>query len=259
MKPTSDHHSRFSQDALYNLRLNIPARSSLPFDFPSPVSPQRPKNTREFLPPSVTTSSAKSPDNYLFRGFSQDVNVERGNYNSRLKAPARSAPNSVFSSPAASPRRLNSGDLFPSSAAFQEFQDSLGFASKVSPAKTMHSPDRSPRRSPTVSSPLLTPKSSKRTVFQSHQSFMEWQEISAHPLPLPPGVTVPSQSSTQSQSTTTHHQGVTLPSQSSMQPQSTTTHHVTEQLRASSFKGQWQKGKRIGRGTFGTVYLATNL
>lgn len=243
MKPTSDHHSRFSQDAptefaRYNLKLNIPARISQTCGFSSPVSPQRP-NTREFLPSSVTTSSAKSPDNF-FRGFSQDLNVERGNCNLRLKAPARSAPNSVFSSPAASPRRLNSGDLFPSSVAFQEFQDSLvGFDSKVPPAKTMHSPDQSPLRSPTVQSPRLTPKSPKRTVFQSqHQCFMERPEISAYPLPLPPGVILPSQSSTQSQSTPTHH--------------------VMEQPRVSSFKGQWIKGKRIGRGTFGTVYLATN-
>lgn len=249
MKPTSDHHSRFSQDrnrefARYNLRLNIPAKSSITCGFSSPVSPQR-LNTREFLPSSVATTSAKSPDNF-FRGFSQDVNVERGNYNPRLKAPARSAPSSVYSSPAASPRRLNSGDLFPSSVAFQEFQDSLvGFDSKVSLAKTMHIPDQSPLRSPTAQSSLPTPKSPNRAVFQSHhrllpESSMERPEISAHPLPLPPGVTLPSQSSTQSQS------------------QSTTTHHVTEQPRVSSFKGQWQKGKRIGRGTFGTVYLATN-
>ncbi|XP_050272971.1 uncharacterized protein LOC126716067 [Quercus robur] len=37
-----------------------------------------------------------------------------------------------------------------------------------------------------------------------------------------------------------------------------TIHHITEQPHGSSFKGQWQKGRLIGRGTFGGVYLAMN-
>ena len=37
-----------------------------------------------------------------------------------------------------------------------------------------------------------------------------------------------------------------------------TIHHIAEQPHVSSFKGQWQKGRLIGRGTFGGVYLAMN-
>ncbi|XP_050902825.1 mitogen-activated protein kinase kinase kinase 5 [Lathyrus oleraceus] len=59
--------------------------------------------------------------------------------------------------------------------------------------------------------------------------------LSVHPLPLPPwsGSALPSPSATYSQ------------------PGGTKTESV-------SMKSQWQKGKLIGRGTFGSVYVATN-
>lgn len=248
MKSSSNNHRRLTRDVHVepskdNLRLNIPARSSLTSEFcSSVVSPNRASSG--FFFNCSTTSSAKSSNNNC-RGLLQELNDEGFDCNFRPKVPARSAPTSVFSSPAVSPRRLNSGDLFPSSFAIQEFQDSLiACSSKESPVKAMHGPDQSPLRGPLVQSPQLTPKSPNRSsLFPSPNklmldSHMERPEINAHPLPLPPRAI--------------------LPSQPSLQSQSTTINHFTEQPCTSSFKGQWKKGKLIGRGTFGSVFLATN-
>uniref|UniRef100_A0A2N9HL25 mitogen-activated protein kinase kinase kinase n=1 Tax=Fagus sylvatica TaxID=28930 RepID=A0A2N9HL25_FAGSY len=254
IKPTSNCHRKFSQDmnveyGKRNLRVKIPDRSGLTSDLVSPtVSPHLRPKSQEFFPPFVTTSSAKDSTNY-HRGFSpQDLKVGGYNHNSKLNFLAKSAPSSGYSSPAVSPRRPDFRDFFPSSVAFQEFQERIvGCSSKVSPVKNMRSPDHSPLRSPTAQSPHATPKSPNRSAIASHHKFlseghMDWPEnnnhVSAHPLPLPPRAI--------------------LPSQSSMQSQSTTTHHIAEQPHVSSFKGQWQKGKQIGRGTFGSVYYATN-
>ncbi|KAG6598393.1 Mitogen-activated protein kinase kinase kinase 5, partial [Cucurbita argyrosperma subsp. sororia] len=62
--------------------------------------------------------------------------------------------------------------------------------------------------------------------------------VNAHPLPLPPPLAHSSQSSPRSLSSSVHH--------------------VNEKPYISSTKSRWQKGKLIGRGTFGSVYLATN-
>nr|POF12192.1 mitogen-activated protein kinase kinase kinase 3 [Quercus suber] len=240
---TSNCPMKLSQDVNVgrgnrNLTVRIPARSGSTNDVLSPaVSPHLRPKSQEFFPPYVTTSSAKSSTNY-HKGFSpQDLNVEGYKRNSRQKVLVKSAPASGFSSPNVSPRKSDYGDPFPSILAFQKFQDGIvGFSSKVQPAKTMRSPDRSPLCSPTAQSPHLTPKSPKRS------AHMDWPEssnhVSAYPLPLPPRATLPSQSSPQSHLSTNHH--------------------IAEQPHVSSFKGQWQKGRLIGRGTFGSVYLATN-
>ncbi|KAL0017315.1 hypothetical protein SO802_004384 [Lithocarpus litseifolius] len=232
-----------------NLTVKIPVRSDSTNDVLSPVvSPHLRPKSQEFFPPYVTTSSAKSSTNY-HKGFSpQDLNVGGYKCNSRQKVLVKSAPASGFSSPNVSPRKSDYGDLSPSILAFQKFQDGIvGSSSKVQPAKTMRSPDQSPLCSPTAQSPHLTPKSPKRSALASHhklplEGHMDWPEssnhASAYPLPLPPRATLPSQSSPQSHLSTTHH--------------------IAEQPHVSSFKGQWQKGRLIGRGTFGSVYLATN-
>ncbi|KAL2964001.1 hypothetical protein AAZX31_17G232700 [Glycine max] len=62
--------------------------------------------------------------------------------------------------------------------------------------------------------------------------------LDSHPLPLPPRASSPKQLS------------VVL-------HQSRIKHHATENL--PSVKGRWQKGKLIGRGTFGSVFHATNI
>ncbi|CAK8568244.1 unnamed protein product [Lathyrus sativus] len=56
----------------------------------------------------------------------------------------------------------------------------------------------------------------------------------AHPLPLPP------------------------PPRASPQPQQSSAQHDSTEI-SHSMKSQWQKGKLIGRGSFGSVYHATNL
>ncbi|KAF7829732.1 mitogen-activated protein kinase kinase kinase 5-like isoform X1 [Senna tora] len=110
---------------------------------------------------------------------------------------------------------------------------------KVSSYATVQSPEHSSLRSPGSHSAHLNPKIQDGT---QHHKFFSWvlpenNHVDAHPLPLPPR-TSPS-------------------AQSSMQRQSSPMHQSTES--PPTMKGQWQRGKLIGRGTFGSVYHATNL
>lgn len=206
----------------FNLGLNVQSRTRRSSDCSShhPLSPQR-SNTVDFCPSHPRTLANGSTTNY-YRGLgmSQDVNFERENYNL-----SRSAPTSVFSSPAVSPRRSNVGDPFPFFMA-PEYQDGAAFPSLLSPKKPALSPTHSPLHSPTPPSPRFS---------QNASNFDSNSLANAHPLPLPPGAAVPAQPPS-----IIMHQNA---------PPNPTT---------SSMKGQWQKGKLIGRGTFGSVYLATN-
>lgn len=164
-------------------------------------------------------------------------NDSEGISNLKSQFAAKSAPTSIFSSPVTSPRRLSNVDLFDPFTNFpQDFNDIL----RVLPTKTAHSPDLSPRRSLGNHGPNLN-----HTIhggFQHSKFFSRvWPEnnhVDAHPLPLPPRASPPPQSPAQHQS-------------------SVATHHTTENFH--SMKGQWLKGKLIGRGSFGSVYHATNL
>ncbi|CAL5204639.1 unnamed protein product [Lathyrus oleraceus] len=189
------------------------------------------------IPPvrSLVTSNSSCKDT---RKHSHDNDCE-GVTNGKLQFAARSAPTSIFSSPVTSPRRLSNVDLFDPSINFpQDFNDILRM-----PAKTSHSPDLSPRRSLGNHSPKhhYTIQGGSH----SHQSkfctrvWPENNHADAHPLPLPP------RASPQPQQSPSQHQP------------SSTMHHSTENFH--SMKGQWQKGKLIGRGSFGSVYHATNL
>ncbi|KAM4129581.1 hypothetical protein ACJW30_01G034100 [Castanea mollissima] len=206
--------------------------------------------------------------------LSHDENVGRGNRNLTVRIPVRSGLTNDVLSPAVCPHlRPKSQEFFPpyvtTSSAKSSTNYCKGFspqdlnfegykgnsrqkvfvksAPTMQPAKTTRSPDQSPLCSPTAQSPHLTPKSPKRSALASHhklllEGHMDWPEscnhASAYPLPLPPRATLPSQSSPQSHLSTTHH--------------------IAEQPHVSSFKGQWQKGRLIGRGTFGSVYIAMN-
>ncbi|GAU36142.1 hypothetical protein TSUD_316710 [Trifolium subterraneum] len=159
--------------------------------------------------------------------------------NNKLQFAAKSAPTSIFNSPVTSPRRLSSVDLFDPSINFpQDFNDILRL-----PAKTSRSPDLSPRRSLGNHSPIHrhTIQGGAPSHHFKHCSRVspENNHVDAHPLPLPPRASPPPQ-----QSPPQHQSNVTL-------------HHSTEIFH--SMKGQWQKGKLIGRGSFGSVYQATNL
>jgi mitogen-activated protein kinase kinase kinase 3 len=111
------------------------------------------------------------------------------------------------------------------------------------PAKTARSPDLSPRRSLENHSP--DHRATTQGGSHSHQSKYgtrvehENNHVDAYPLPLPPGASLqPQQSPAQRQT------NVSL-------------HHTTENFH--SMRGQWQKGRLIGQGSLGSVYMATNM
>ena len=108
----------------------------------------------------------------------------------------------------------------------------------MSPAKTAQSPDLSPLRSP---GSHLNQEGSQLRKFSS-RVWPENNHVDAHPHPHP--LPLPPRASPQ----TTH---------SSPQQQPTMANLTTEN--SPSMKGQWQKGKLIGRGSYGSVYHATNL
>ncbi|XP_016441218.1 mitogen-activated protein kinase kinase kinase 5 isoform X2 [Nicotiana tabacum] len=170
----------------------------------------------------------------------------------RISAPI-SAPTTPYASPGLSPLKaedfLNPNCMaFP--GAFQvcsapEMPPSdtphyPGFSYKVIPEKNAFSVDNSPHHSPRASpqrsrkiasgstSPLhnLLPNESSARRESSAQG-------NVHPLPLPPLSVTPSQ-------------------------QPTAIPPVSPNAELTPIKGQWQKGKLIGRGTFGSVYVASN-
>ncbi|KAL6318006.1 hypothetical protein AAG906_031062 [Vitis piasezkii] len=101
------------------------------------------------------------------------------------------------------------------------------------------------RSAPTsgFSSPALSPQR-----FSPGASHVTWPEknghVTVHPLPLPPIALMPSE--------------LPLPPKASTPSESAISHHTAEKPNVPSMKIQWQKGKLIGRGTFGSVYVATN-
>ena len=154
-----------------------------------------------------------------------------------LRVAAKSAPSSVFTSPLTSPRGSINVHFFDHTINFlQEVNDNL----KQLPAKSVHK-DHSLMCYPASLSAYYSAKIQEGSHQQHKFLSTVWPEnnhVYAHPLPLPPRV-----SSSLVQAPLQHH--------------SSTMHHVTDNQ--PSMKGQWQKGKLIGRGTFGSVYHATNL
>lgn len=168
----------------------------------------------------------------------------------RLDVPIRSAPASPFSSPTLSPHRRSAGDLLPHinpmgnqvwytpeiptsdmnpglpPPAFSDYSIVSNDNSPVhSPSN--RSPCRNPRSPPGSTSPLHTKLSIE--VSTSRREGNGYGEV--HPLPLPPGASL------------------SLPSPQAL---------LTPKPESQPVKGQWIKGKLIGRGTFGSVYVATN-
>lgn len=167
-----------------------------------------------------------------------------------------SAPDSPYSSPALSPPRRSIGDALSSpyttpnffqiwSAPEMPASDSRinpGISYQTSSETTAYSVDNSPLHSPRLSplqncrisnAPPSPCKLQAETPVARRDS--NAQAI-VHPLPLPPGAAMPSPSP--------------LP------------HTPIAQLSVKAdlmpIKSQWQKGKLIGRGTFGSVYVASN-
>ncbi|XP_022879928.1 mitogen-activated protein kinase kinase kinase 5-like isoform X2 [Olea europaea var. sylvestris] len=172
--------------------------------------------------------SSVSPT-YRFRKFPEELNVDTTQNNFRLQFPTCSAPNSGYSSPIRSPKRFSTVDFFHVSAlAFESSpSDRIAKSCQNSPR---HTPDHSPLQSPCRN----TVNHNGNLMHLRNKSFPEsWPEGSnahVHPLPLPPGVSRPSPTASQN----------------------------SDKSDISSVKGQWRKGRLIGRGTYGSVYVATH-
>ncbi|KAJ9166182.1 hypothetical protein P3X46_020966 [Hevea brasiliensis] len=218
------------------------------------VSPRR-SNVEELFPHDVTDSTKYSSK--CCKGQPLDLNAESFKHKLSRNASPRSAPISGFSSPAVSPQRSNTGHFLPSFVASQachkrttlevlDLGRHVAHISQVSPLKSVHGSDHSPFHSPPLQSPCLNPKSHNKFSFTLHNKLLhgnskEWPEtnsyFSVHPLPLPPGA---------------------APPQSSMPSPPAILHQTIEKPDVSSRITQWQKGKLIGRGTYGSVYVGTN-
>ncbi|XP_058010493.1 mitogen-activated protein kinase kinase kinase 5 isoform X2 [Hevea brasiliensis] len=177
------------------------------------------------------------------------------NYGENFKAnvPTRSAPTSPFSSPVLSPQTLTSvADLLPYYQMIAKgnqvwsapematidipglpppaFFDYTAFNSDSSP---LHSPpSRSPRRNPRSPNGPASPLNAKLSIETLTPGRESNANFEVHPLPLPPGAARPSVS--------------------------TPVPQVIAKAESMPLKSQWQKGKLIGRGTFGSVYVASN-
>ncbi|RDX96686.1 Mitogen-activated protein kinase kinase kinase 5, partial [Mucuna pruriens] len=193
--------------------------------------------------PTLNLDSTLANAKYNLRGHIPAASFLRGNSvsegNSHLNlgvaAKHKSAPTSAVTSPDNTFRSSNVDFFDPTTNFSLEVSDKL----KMLSAKTVHSPDHSPLHCPLSITRYFNPKTEEGS--QQHKFLSKlWPEnnlVDAHPLPLPPRAS--------------------LSAQLSILQQSSTMHHTVEN--PPSVKGQWQKGKLIGRGTFGSVFHATNL
>lgn len=184
----------------------------------------------------------------LTRNLPQEQSkVKKNRVNFKVNVPARSAPTTSFSSPAVSPQRTSTGDFFLPQNVPPVFQGwsapempvldmVTGFMPQMSPDKTVLSTDSSPLHSPRVNlrspSGPTSPLHPKMSIETSTARRENNSHANVHRLPLPPGVVVP--------------------------PQASSIHAVLAKTESFPMTTQWQKGKLIGRGTFGSVYVATN-
>ncbi|KAK4262273.1 hypothetical protein QN277_027855 [Acacia crassicarpa] len=190
-----------------------------------------------------------------YRTTRQDLSRSGSNRdNFHISVVTKSAPASPMSSPLVSPNNGRSSDFIqyhyvcPQPNQYwsaPEMVTSDASSGTTPPVyfdvialSTDTSPHHSPRgRSPNqnlksrsgASSPVLPKLSLETSVIRRDFSA---PSLNVHPLPLPPGAPLLSPS----------------PKLSPTVPK----------LESSSMKSQWQKGKLIGRGTFGSVYVATN-
>ncbi|KAG2327249.1 hypothetical protein Bca4012_036248 [Brassica carinata] len=222
-------------------------------------------------PLTSVVASRRSSENSPYQDFScrNSPNTRNGYW---VNIPTMSAPTSPYTSPIPSPQRKSTGHDLPffnlppkSNQAWSApdmpfdtsglpppaFYDFTAFSTDNSPINSPR--PRSPRRqtrSPQPSRPtsplhsMLSPEhsSAPRDSVSSplHPRISidvaSGRNSNVHPLPLPPGAACPSPSAASPVS----------------YPQ---TH-----LKQDSFpmNSQWKKGKLIGRGTFGSVYVASN-
>ncbi|XP_019182894.1 PREDICTED: mitogen-activated protein kinase kinase kinase YODA-like [Ipomoea nil] len=163
-----------------------------------------------------------------------------------LKIPAAiSAPSSPYASPSHSPLNHasyhSSPKFYTPPTFFQGWSASemphsadhtLGFPCQLSPDKMAFSSDNSPHHSPSrPASPSLNILPNETSMLRRDSG----SQSNVHPLPRPPSAAAPSP-----------------------QPSPSPSLPVSPMQELMPIKGQWQKGKLIGRGTFGSVYVASN-
>ncbi|MCD7469125.1 hypothetical protein HAX54_007942 [Datura stramonium] len=245
------HHRHWSKNSAVPLPLPLPELNSLPKQNPvdsnlpvrvdrDPLSPPLARDTFDPTPAEVKSSQhpRSSTPTYQRRGFPQDLSAEGVEF--RLNLPARSAPSSGFTSPVPSPKRFSTQDLFHPSLHQASSSPSEAYSFQLSPTRVINSADHSPLCSPVLPSSANGIRNNISGAVHSHhkslpESSLAWNEannINVHPLPLPPGVP--------------------------RQPELCTIQSNMDKPCVSPTKGQWIKGKLIGRGTYGSVYEATN-
>lgn len=194
----------------------------------------------------------------------KELKGDRGDGNCfRLSVVAKSAPTTAFSSPALSPRRLSSGDVLLGRNFKAANGQELGTSSSVpllgqnwmaemiaqhSSDKNLISPDPSPLQSPRIKSPVQRSRihTGAMSPMQSRLASdfsTGWHDDvnNVHPLPLPPSNTSPVGPPPLSPSST-----------------SAVVQRSSGRIETSVTPGRWQKGKLLGSGTFGTVYVGFN-
>ncbi|KAK7307608.1 hypothetical protein VNO77_40826 [Canavalia gladiata] len=176
----------------------------------------------------------------------------------RINVPPKSAPTSPFASPRISPHNIINDDFVPYyyvTSKGNQFWSAPEMNTSETSAEQSHSAFfdfsalgadniTSSHQSPPGRSPNQHPKSPVRPSSPIPRLSLDISAarreatppFTVHPLPLPPSV----------------ESGTLLPSSSATFPL------FLPKTESLSMKSQWQKGKLIGRGTFGTVYAATN-
>lgn len=243
------------------------------------------ENTRTNVEQSETRLSRKSPvKQYAKESSSGSCNINIPN----------SAPTSPHSSPVLSPPHsdmlatyyMTPPSIFHAWSApeMPHSDGNLGLSVnyQMPSEKTALSVDNSPLQSPTVGSRFHVasppgPASPLPTKISSETPVTRWEsnaQATVHPLPLPPGAGMPSQPTPISPfASTSDFSGVSMP----LQPTPISTLSAKPEFAGANFpaqtspisqvagkpelmpiKSRWQKGKLIGRGTFGSVFVASN-
>ncbi|KAL3692907.1 hypothetical protein R1sor_006558 [Riccia sorocarpa] len=243
----------------------------------------RKNSKQEFSRPSSPLVGGQTPSSSPKRCFSPTkrtlppINMEPIGHNHRFLPSNGSAPDSSLSSPARSPRRVSNSEhgytpmwgsrpegfsgsahgSSPGSGHNSGHNSSGGDTNQILWNHNRRSPERSPVPSPHQRSPGPSSRVQSGTVSPLHpraggpgtsDSPTSWHEdakTSAHPLPLPPQG--PSGGSPLASS----------PSVSPI-PSPSTGRGGRGEISLGNTPTRWQKGKLLGSGTFGNVYVGFN-
>lgn len=191
-------------------------------------------------------NSIHRAETWSSRDAQQDIKCTgRAHENFSIDIAFRSAPPSTNASPMRSPQRMLNGNPFSlhpvEPKSWSDPAVMYVFSCAAPAGINMVCGDRSPHHSPQVKSPMpprnsisgpASPRHPKLSVEISSTRYDNNALMNVHPLPLPPTPTSSAQTSPVPQ--------------------------IAARPEFCPMKSQWTKGKLIGRGTFGSVYVATN-